>query len=163
MPATENRHKNGSAVQGCKEGKIIPRRGPSRGGAGWAAPARLPPPLIPSLGGDHRVKRVGVLSRPQRWQVHLGTRDPCRSHATASWSYLLRSLIKLLSSSSSSPNPPPRKRAAAPAPGGPWCARSPRGAWRGRRSSPLRLTSAMWLPPNSWMNATSERRGRSHA
>jgi len=32
---------------------------------------------------------------------YLGTRDPCRSHATASWAYLLRSLIKLLSSSSS--------------------------------------------------------------
>ena len=51
---------------------------------------------------EHRVKRVGVLSRSQRCQVHLGTRDPCRSYATASWAYLLRSLIKLLSSSSSS-------------------------------------------------------------
>jgi hypothetical protein len=29
-------------------------------------------------------------------QVHLGTTDPCRSHATASRAYLLRSLIKLL-------------------------------------------------------------------
>jgi len=31
-------------------------------------------------------------------QVHLGTRDPCRFHATASWVCLLRSTIKLLSS-----------------------------------------------------------------
>jgi hypothetical protein len=35
-------------------------------------------------------------------QVHLGPRDPCRLHATASWVCLLRSRIKLLSSSSSS-------------------------------------------------------------
>ena len=35
-------------------------------------------------------------------QVHLGTGDPCRFHATASWVCLLRSTIKLLSSSSSS-------------------------------------------------------------
>ena len=33
-------------------------------------------------------------------QVHLGTGDPCRLHATASWVCLLRSTIKLLSSSS---------------------------------------------------------------
>jgi len=35
-------------------------------------------------------------------KVHLGTGDPCRSHATASWACLLRSLIQPLSSSSSS-------------------------------------------------------------
>jgi len=35
-------------------------------------------------------------------KVHLGTGDPCRSHATASQPCLLRSLIKSLSFSSSS-------------------------------------------------------------
>ena len=34
--------------------------------------------------------------------LYLGTGDPCRFHATASRPYLLRSLIKSLSSSSSS-------------------------------------------------------------
>jgi hypothetical protein len=41
-------------------------------------------------------------------QVHLGTRNPCRSHAIASRAYLLRSYIKLLSSSSSSRPRAPR-------------------------------------------------------
>jgi len=35
-------------------------------------------------------------------QGHLGTRDPCRLHATVTWVCLLRSSIELLSSSSSS-------------------------------------------------------------
>jgi hypothetical protein len=39
---------------------------------------------------------------PYRVKVHLGTGDPCRSHATASRACLLRSLIKPLSSSPSS-------------------------------------------------------------
>ena len=34
---------------------------------------------------------------PYRVKVHLGTGDPCRSHATASRACLLRSLIKSLS------------------------------------------------------------------
>ena len=38
-------------------------------------------------------------------QVHLGTGDPCRFHATASWVCLLRSTIKPLSSSSSEKRP----------------------------------------------------------
>jgi hypothetical protein len=47
---------------------------------------------------DCRAKRVGVLSRPssERVKVHLGTGDPCGSHATASRPCLLRSLIKPL-------------------------------------------------------------------
>ena len=42
------------------------------------------------------------LIQAKEGQVHLGTRDPCRLHATACRAYLLRSMIKLLSSSSSS-------------------------------------------------------------
>jgi len=46
----------------------------------------------------------------------VGTRDPCRSYATASWAYLLRSLIKLLSSSSSSSSRPSLSSRAPPPP-----------------------------------------------
>ena len=38
-------------------------------------------------------------SPPSARHLHLGTRDPCRLHATASQACLLKSMIKLLSSS----------------------------------------------------------------
>jgi len=48
---------------------------------------------------------VTQLLQTKAGQVHLGTRDPCRLHATARWVCPLRSSIKLLSSSSSSYSP----------------------------------------------------------
>jgi hypothetical protein len=51
-----------------------------------------------------RPQLIGLMAifDDERVKVHLGTGDPCRFHATASRPYLLRSLIKPLSSSSSS-------------------------------------------------------------
>jgi len=60
---------------------------------------------IPQTAKRPEIAAVHILQPgtwPQAPAAPLGTRDPCRFHATASWVCLLRSTIKLLSSSSSS-------------------------------------------------------------
>ena len=95
-----------------------PRNDPGRMIYQVSSPSRWTPNLVELMQQVSTICTIGVVHiwtdatarnsvfQATAGQVHLGTGDPCRLHATASWACLLRCLIKL--PLNFSPLPPPQ-------------------------------------------------------